>query len=102
MNDNDEMDEATTAALTRLFDLAASDTGQSRRIANFLLAWWNAPELGGFDLADLFGVDRAIADDMTKVFAYLGQRGGGIYADAFGYREAMAELIERWRPEVQS
>lgn len=101
MNDTDEMDETTKAALDRLFDLAASDTGQSRRAANFLLAWWNASDWGGFDLADLFGVDRAVAADMAQVFAYLGQHSGAIYADAFGYREGMAELVERWRPETR-
>lgn len=99
MNDNEDTDEATHAALDRLFDLAASDTGQARRAANFLLAWWNGAEWGGFDLADLFGVDRAVAVDMATVFDFLGQHGGAIYADAFGYRDALAELVERWRPE---
>lgn len=99
MNDSDNMDEATRAALARLFDLAHSDTGQARRAANFLLAWWNAADWGGFDLADLFGVDRSVAADMGRVFAYLGQHGGAIYANAFGYKEAMDELVERWRPE---
>ena len=30
------------AALERLIAIAHSDTGQSRRVADFLLAWWNA------------------------------------------------------------
>ena len=30
------------AALERLIGVAQSDTGQSRRAADFLLAWWNA------------------------------------------------------------
>lgn len=101
MDDSNNMDEATRAALDRLFDLAASDTGQARRAANFLLAWWNAHDWGGFDLADVFGVDIAIAADMAQVFAYLGRQGGAIYPDAFGYRDATAKLIERWRPEIQ-
>lgn len=29
-----------------LFDLAEKDTGQSKRVRNFLLAWWNAEECG--------------------------------------------------------
>lgn len=31
-------------ALERLFQIALRDTGQSRRVANFLLAWHNAEE----------------------------------------------------------
>lgn len=101
MNDNEDMDEATRVALDRLFNLAASDTGQARRAANFLLAWWNGADRGGFDLADLFGVDRAVAVDMATVFDFLGQHGGAIYPDAFGNGDAMAELVERWRPQGQ-
>jgi hypothetical protein len=55
----DAMDEITRTALDRLLTLADSDTGQSRRAANFILAWWNAETLGGFDLADLFAVDAS-------------------------------------------
>jgi hypothetical protein len=35
------------AALERLIQVAQGDTGQSRIVANFLLAWWNAEECGG-------------------------------------------------------
>lgn len=59
------MDDWTRAAFERLLKLAQSDTHQSRRAANFLLAWWNADSLGAFDPADLFGVDSAIAADMA-------------------------------------
>ncbi len=38
------------AAFHRLVAIAQRDTGQSRRVADFLLAWWNAGECGGFDL----------------------------------------------------
>ncbi len=85
------------AALDRLLPLALSDTGQSRITANFLLAWWNAHDHGGFDIADLFSVDRAVADDMACLFAFLGQHGGAVYADAFGRRAEMVELIRLWR-----
>lgn len=85
------------AALDRLLSLALSDTGQARIAANFLLAWWNAQDWGGFDIADLFSVDRAIANDMACLFGFLGQRGSAIYADAFGRRAEMVELIRLWR-----
>jgi hypothetical protein len=42
--------DAALAALDRLLAIAQADTGQSRRVANFLLAWWNAGECGGFHL----------------------------------------------------
>ena len=90
----------TGAAIGRLIELAKSDTHQASRVANFLLAWWNGPDWGHFPVADLFGLDCSIAADVTIVFAYLGQHGGAVYADAWGYREDMADLVEQWRPEV--
>lgn len=89
--------EDAIGAITRLFEVAQRDTGQSRIVANFLLAWWNAREHGGFDVADLFGLDLAIADDIATVVAYLGQRQTAIYADAFGHRDDVQLLIQRWR-----
>ena len=59
------------AALEGLIQVAQGGTGQSRIVANFLLAWWNAGECGGFDLTDVWGVDTAIAVDMLRVFALL-------------------------------
>ena len=59
------------AAIGRLIQIANADTGQSRRVANFLFAWWNAEECGGFDLTELRGVDGPIAADMLTVFAVL-------------------------------
>ena len=92
------MDEATREAVDRLLILAKSDTGQAGRIANFLLAWWNAEELGGFDIAELFTVDGAIARDMARVFSYLATRSNAEYPED---RESdIREIIRRWRPVV--
>ncbi len=88
---------AVQAALDRLLTVAMSNTGQSRIAANFLLAWWNATDLGGFELADLFAVDRAIASDMAIIFAFLGQQGGAVYPDAFDGRAEIVALIRLWR-----
>src|SRR3546814_2400694 len=52
----------------------SSDTGQSRRVANFLLAWWNGEDCGHFPLADLFGVDATIATHITTIVGFLGQQ----------------------------
>lgn len=92
------MDEATRAAFERLLDIARSDTGQSRRAAAFVLAWWNADSHGGFDLADLFAVDRAIAADMARVLTWLSTLADAEYPAA--YRVEIEEIIRMWRPEA--
>lgn len=92
------MDETTRAAFERLLSIARSDTGQSRRVARFILAWWNASDLGGFDIADLFAVDEAIAHDMATVFAYVAGRPVAEYPEA--YRTEIEDVIQQWRPDV--
>ncbi len=92
------MDDWTRAAFERLLKLAQSDTGQSWRAANFLLAWWNAESLGGFDMADLFGVDSTIAADMATVFTWLAAQDNASYPTE--YRAAIEKLIAEWRPDV--
>lgn len=84
------------AAIGRLLVIARSDTGQSGRVADFLLAWWNGPELGHFPLLHLCNCDAVIGEDMLIVAAYLVQE-PTIYPDAWGYRQAMVELVDRWR-----
>lgn len=92
------MDGWTRAAFERLLTLAQRDTGQSRRAANFLLAWWNAESLGGFDLTDLFNVDATIAADMGTVFTWIAAQNEVSYPAE--YRAEIERLIEEWRPEV--
>lgn len=86
------------AALERLIRIAQGDTGQSRRVADFLLAWWNAGECGAFDLTNLWGVDTKIVADMTMVFAMIGRIHS--YPDTLGYKESFARIVEAWRPEA--
>lgn len=92
------MDTETRAAFERLLDLARSDTGQARRAANFILAWWNAESLGSFDIADLFALDAAIARDMATVFSWIAGRSNAIYPE--DYRAEIEAIIQAWRPEV--
>ena len=82
-------------AVDRLFEIARSDTGQSARVARFLMAWWNGPDLGDFPIADLFVLDTAIANDVAIVVTWLGRHPGAVYADVFGRRSDMNDLIER-------
>lgn len=92
------MDQPTRVAFERLLDVARSDTGQSRKVAAFVLAWWNADSHGGFDLADVFGVDPAIAADMARVFTWLATRSDAEYPTA--YRREIEDVIQKWRPEA--
>ncbi len=90
------MSSAPQAALERLVRIAQGDSGQCRVVANFLLAWWNAAEYGGFDLTDVWAVDAAIAADMVAVFAQLVH--GRCYPDSLGYEKQFRTIVCRWRP----
>jgi hypothetical protein len=86
------------AALERLIALAQSDTGQARRVADFLLAWWNAGECGGFDLTNMWGLDASITEDLVIVFGYIAR--AHTYPDALGYDEQFQSIVRGWRPEL--
>ena len=92
------VDVAELAPTRRLLQVAASDTGQSRRVADFLLAWWNAGSCGGFDLTELWTVDDAIAADMLATVASTAARRG--YLNAFGLGPGFKWLLVQWRPRL--
>ena len=87
--------EMAQKALERLIPTASRDTGQSRRVADFLLAWWNAPKNGGWDPVDLWNVDGAIADDILPVLHLI--RECHCYADKLGFQKQMETIWENWR-----
>jgi hypothetical protein len=89
------MHDDARSALERLIAIALCDTGQSRIVANFLLAWWNAEECGGFDLTEVWAVDTAIAVDMLRVFASV--CGGRSYPDTLGYDNEFERIVHAWR-----
>lgn len=86
-------------ALDRLIAVARRDSHQSKIAADFLLAWWNGNDLGDFHIIDICNVDRTIAADMLTVLHWL-VANGTAYANAFGRREDMVDLIEQWRPDI--
>ena len=88
---------AERVALQRLIEHAKGDTGQSRRAADFLLAWWNAGQCGGFDMTNLWSVDAEIAADMTTVFGLVARC--HIYPDSLGYEEDFQSIVRQWRPD---
>lgn len=94
------MDDNVSSSLDRLLTIARTDSGQARRVANFLLAWWNAEEHGGFDLTDLANVDRTIAEDMATIFTSLAQSPAVYYPD--NRRAEIEQIIARWRPKFET
>lgn len=90
------MTEPQRAALARLNAHAQGDNGQSRLVADFLLAWWNAEACGGFDLTKLWAVDDAIAADMVTVFALVTNTASS--PDTLGFGPAFEAVERAWRP----
>lgn len=88
------------AALRRLIRVAQSNTGQSRRCAAFLLAWWNADTCGGFDLTDLWAVDTSLANDMLAVAGLVARH--NVYPDTYEPRRIFVELVGQWRPHLMT
>jgi hypothetical protein len=88
------------AALERLIELAKGNTGQYRLVANFLLAWWNALDNGGFDLTELWSVDQEIAQDMIMVCRVIAAV--HCYPDTLGYKKDFEEIWERWRGSAEA
>ena len=94
------MEDRVRFALEKLLNIAHEDTGQGRRVANFLLAWWSADVHGGFDLTDLANVDREVAEDMVTVFTLLAREEDVVYP--YDYRGEIEQIIGRWRPQAES
>ncbi len=95
---HNSLPDKSRAALERLIEIAQRDTGQSRIVANFLLAWWNAQECGGFDPTDVWAVDTEIALDMLRVFALVAERHQ--YPDNMGYGRQFEDIVRAWRPAL--
>jgi hypothetical protein len=91
-------DTDALASIYRLLALAQSDTGQARRAGNFLLSWWNAQTCGGFDLTDLWAVDKAVADDMLAATTFIAQHNE--YPTAYGLGPQFEQLVADWRPHL--
>lgn len=95
VNDDNQYTAEDLEALARLVKIGLGSTGQSRRVANFLLAWWNATDNGGFDFTDLWNVDLKIAQDMLRIFALIANR--RYYADHYGFEAELNQMVTLWR-----
>lgn len=93
-----DLDPAEHAALKRLMAVAFRYSGQSEKVANFLLSWWDAQECGAFCPTELWGLDRKIAEDVCLIFSAISQMAR--YPDSLGYKEQFDRLARRWRPQL--
>ena len=82
-------------ALLRLLEVAAGNSGQSRMVADFLLAWWNAGSCGAYGITTAWGLDEVLAEDVITVSR------AREYPDALGYGEAFGRVVATWRPELR-
>lgn len=90
------MDTNQKLALERLIAIAKRDTGQCRRVANFLLSWWGVDSCGAWDITDVWSLDCAITQDIFTVLSFLAQ--GCVYPDRLGYHDDFQEILRQWRP----
>lgn len=90
--------QAERDALGRLLRVAQSNTGQSRKVADFLLAWWNAGSCGAWDPTDLWGLDASLANDTLTVLGLIGRLQN--YPDTHGYGDEFRALVAQWRPQL--
>ena len=86
------------AALERLIRIALRDTGQSRCVADFLMAWHHAQENGGWDPTDLWSIDTAIAEDIIAAIKLL--RDVHKYPGDLGFQREIQRIWEIWKAPV--
>jgi hypothetical protein len=94
----EQMLPAEKQALENLLKHAQGATHQSRRVADFLLAWWNPSACGKYDMTTAWSVDDDIMEDMCVVFR-LASRAHN-YPDTLGYEQAFRAIVREWRPEL--
>lgn len=87
---------AEQAALRRCFQRAAGVSGGEATVRRLLFAWYNATELGGFDIADLWGLSDDWREDCLTVIAMVARGPQGWYADRYGFGDEMRALVERF------
>lgn len=92
------MNTQEIATLKRLLDIANSDTGQSRRVSDFLLSWWNSSTCGAFDPTDLWAMDHQTACDVLLMIQVISTHHS--YPDAFGFGAEFEQLVIQWRPHL--
>lgn len=90
------MNNEQESAMNRLLQIANTDSGQGGKVADFLLSWWNASTCGGFDLTNLWAVDKVIADDMMTIIQFIHEN-HNYYPNEYGFKPQFLEIIKLWR-----
>lgn len=84
-------------ALDRLFEIAIhSDSGGAARVANFLMAWWNAGDYGGFDFTDFWNVDDNILRDFFIVLPFIAANRTYLDEDEY-FKAKFHQVFAAWR-----
>jgi hypothetical protein len=83
------------AAVARLLAIAKTNSGQARRVADFLLAWHNAEENGGWNPVDLWQLDTGIAQDILLATAFIAVELK--YPEDLGFAPEIADVWKLWR-----
>jgi hypothetical protein len=86
-------------AIDRLFTKAMWDTGQARKVAQFLMSWGNEPVHGGFDFAHIRNLDTEISDDMWTLMEYL-FASGFKYPIDIGFEDRFVALVRLYRSDL--
>ncbi len=86
--------------LRRLITIARGQSEQARHVAAFLLSWWSAETCGGFDLRSLRAVDRAVAEDMTAVFALVARSADDPEQLDPAFGAGFRAILREWWPEL--
>lgn len=83
-------------ALERLIAIAKKDADQCRRVANFLLSWFNGPVCGGWDVTDVWHLQTDIREDVLVVLAFISEQ--TIYPETLGYSDEFQVIARQWHP----
>ena len=94
-------DDDAFAALTRLIRLAKNPgpaaSGQTKLVADFLLAWWNARRDGGWDPTDLWVLDAETRADIVILIGWI-----AVNRSYLGCSDDMREIWRLWRDKADS
>lgn len=89
------LDDETQTALDRLISVALSGTGQSKYVADLLLAWWCASDNGGFDPMSFRRLDDSLVADCLRILVWIGRN--NCYPDEETYGDQFRAVWKMWR-----
>ena len=91
--------EAGEAALHRLLPIAQRGTGQSGKVAGFLLGLYNGPRFP-YDMTNLRGVDQEIFEDCMAVLRMDSMPAKEVHEYFPNGGKIFEQLAAEWRPDA--